>query len=301
MITLNGKQNEYYFDAGKPLKKPGKFSTVFKGKNNFGQSFLIKRLSEYNAENSFESKITHPCFVKSVDRIESSSHVYLIRPFVEGVGLNELTKTNWFASEKKILFLKRIINEISVALESLHAQQLVHLDIRPHNIIVNASTSSAKSIVSIIDLDMVRPFYSSDEIKYFPLIYAAPEMLLKKNNLIDNRTDIYSLAITLYELIFNKRPFVHTNAELILHLMLNKQLDYINKRTNPIVDVLNKASNKHAFNLPPNVLGAQKVDALLLSGMNSRYQRVESFTNELLNTITYQKSWMDRLTQFFQS
>lgn len=301
MNTLNGKQYEYYFDVARPLKKPGKFSAVFKGKNNFGQSVLIKRLSKFNFENSFESKITHPCFVKSVDRIESAGHVYLIRPFVEGVGLNELTKANWFASEKKILFLKRIINEISVALESLHAQQLVHLDIRPHNIIVNASNSSAKSIVSIIDLDMVRPFYSSEEIKYFPLIYAAPEMVLKKNNLIDNRTDIYSLAITLYELIFNKRPFVHTNAELILHLMLNKKLDYINKRTNAAADILNKASNKHAFNLPPNLVDAQILEELLLSAMNSRYQSIESFTNDLLNSINYQKSWLNRLAQFFQS
>ncbi len=301
MSTLKGKQNEYYFDAGKPLKKPGKFSTVFKGINNCGQSVLIKRFSEFNAENIYESKITNPCFVKSIEHIETSEHVYLIRPFVEGFGLNELTKTNWFASGKKILFLKRIISEVSEALSSLHAQQLVHLDIRPHNIIVNTSNSSAKTIVSIIDLDMIRPFYSSEEIKYFPLIYAAPETVLKKNNLIDNRSDIYSLAITLYELIFNKRPFVHANAELIMHLMLNKKLEHVDKRTNPLVEVLNKASNKHVFNLPPNVLGAQKVDELLLSGMNSRYQRVESFTNDLLNTINYQKNWMHRLTQFFQS
>ena len=301
MITLTGKQSDYFFDAAKPLKKAGKFSTVFKGESNSGKSVLIKRLSEFNAANNYESRISHPCFVKTEDRIEADNHVYLIRPFVEGVGLNELKNTNWFASEKNILFLKRIINEISVALENLHSQQLVHLDIRPHNIIINESNDASKSIVSIIDLDMVRPFYLSEEIKFFPLIYAAPEMVLKKNNLIDNRTDIYSLAITLYELIFDKRPFVHMNAELILHLMLNKKLDYINKRTNTVVDILNKASNKHVFNLPPNVVDAQMVEELLLSGMNSRYQRVESFTNDLSNSITYQKSWLNRLTQFFQS
>jgi serine/threonine protein kinase len=298
--TLKGKQNEYYFDASRPFKKPGKFSTVFKGINNCGQSVLIKRLSEFKAENIYESKIINACFVKSIEYIETSEHVYLIRPFVEGIGLNELTKANWFASEKKILFLKRIIKEISVALESLHVQQLVHLDIRPHNIIVNASNSSAKTIVSIIDLDMVRPFYSSEEIMHFPLIYAAPELLLKKNTIIDNRTDIYAWSITLYELIFNKRPFAHANAELIMHLMLNKKLEHVDKRTNPLVDVLNKASNKHTFNLPPSVLDTQHVEELLLSGMNNRYINIESFTSDLLNTINYNKSWLSRLSQFFQ-
>jgi serine/threonine protein kinase len=179
-------------------------------------------------------------------------------------------------------------------------QQLVHLDIRPHNIIVNASNSSAKTIVSIIDLDMVRPFYSSEEIMHFPLIYAAPELLLKKNTIIDNRTDIYAWSITLYELIFNKRPFAHANAELIMHLMLNKKLEHVDKRTNPLVDVLNKASNKHTFNLPPSVLDTQHVEELLLSGMNNRYINIESFTSDLLNTINYNKSWLSRLSQFFQ-
>lgn len=301
MITLKGKQNEYYFDESGPFKKPGKFSTVFKGKSNCGKSFLIKRLSEYNVENIHESKITHHCYVKSIERVESNNQVYLIRPYIEGVSLNDLKNTNWFASEKKILLIKRIISEISEALASLHAQQLVHLDIRPHNILVNTSNDSAKSIVSIIDLDMVRPFYSSEEVTHFPLIYAAPELLLKKNTIIDNRTDIYALSITLYELIFNKRPFLNVNAELIMHLMLNKKLDQINNRHIQLVDVLNKASNKHTFNLPPNVIDTQQVEELLLSGMNSRYNNIESFTCDLLNTINYDKSWINRLTQFFQS
>jgi serine/threonine protein kinase len=301
LIRLKGQHNEYYFDASRPLKKPGKFSTVFKGKNNCGQSVLIKRLSECNAESIYESTITNPCFVKSIERIEVNNYVYLIRPFIEGVSLNDLKSTNWFASEKKILFLKRIIAEISEALASLHRQQLVHIDIRPHNILVNVSDDSVKSIVSIIDLDMIRPINSNEEIKHFPLIYSAPELFLKKNKLIDERTDIYALSITLYELIFNKRPFVHANAELIMHLMLNKKLDYVNNRTNSLVDILNKAAGKKAFNLPPSSLEEEQVEELLLSGMNSRYNNVESFTSDLLNTINYDKSWISRLTQFFQS
>ena len=301
MITLIGKQNDYYFDESRPFKKPGKFSTVFKGESNCGQSVLIKRLSEHNAENSYELKITNPCFVKSIERIELNNYVYLVRPFIDGTSLNDLKNTNWFSSEKKILFLKRIIIEITEALVSLHAQQLVHLDIRPHNILVNTSNDSTKSIVSIIDLDMVRPFNSNDGVKHFPLIYAAPELLLMRNKLIDNRTDLYALSITLYELIFNKRPFIHANAELILHLMLNKKLDYINNRTIPLVNVLNKAAGKYAFNLPPSSLDVDQVEKLLLSGMDSRYNNIESFTSDLLNTINYDKSWISRLTQFFQS
>ena len=101
----------------------------------------------------------------------------MIRPFVEGVSLNEMNKTNWFSSERKLEFLKKIIVELGEALASLHALQLVHLDIRPHNIIINDSKDNKGSIVSIIDLDMVRPLNSNEEIKHFPLIYAAPELL----------------------------------------------------------------------------------------------------------------------------
>jgi serine/threonine protein kinase len=300
LIRLKGQHNEYYFDASRPFKKPGKFSTVFKGESDCGQSVLIKRLREHNAENIYESTISNPCFIKSIERIGSNEQVYLIRPFVDGVSLNDLKNTNWFASEKKILLLKRIISEISEALASLHAQQLIHLDIRPHNILVNTSNDLAKSIVSIIDLDMVRPFNSNEEVKHFPLIYAAPELLLKQNKLIDNRTDIYALSITLYELIFNKRSFVHTNAELIMHLMLNKKLNYVNNRTNSLVDILNTAAGKKTFKLPPTYLEEEQVEELLLSGMDSRYCNIEKFTNELMNELKFENNWFKRLMQFFQ-
>ena len=300
MTTLKGNRSEYYFEASRPLKKPGKFSVVYKGKNDEGQSFLIKRLSEYNAENIHQSKIIHPGFIKSIERIELNNYVYLVRPFIDGVSLNDLKNTNWFGSEKKILFLKRIIAELTEALASLHAQQLVHLDIRPHNIIVQESNDTATPVVSIIDLDMVRPFNSNDGVKHFPLIYAAPELLLKKNKLIDNRTDIYALSITLYELIFNKRPFIHTNPELILHLMLNKKLDYVNNQTHSLIDILNKAAGKNAFNLPPASLEEEQIEQLLLSGMNSRYSNVEEFTSDLINEIKFENNLINRLTQFFQ-
>ena len=300
MTTLKGNRSEYYFEASRPLKNPGKFSVVYKGKNYHGQSFLIKRLSEYNAENIHQSKIIHSGFIKSIERIELNNYVYLVRPFIDGVSLNDLKNTNWFGSEKKILFLKRIIAEITEALASLHAQQLVHLDIRPHNIIVQESNDTTMPVVSIIDLDMVRPFNSNDGVKHFPLIYAAPELLLKKNKLIDNRTDIYALSITLYELIFNKRPFIHTNPELILHLMLNKKLDYVNNQTHSLIDILNKAAGKNAFNLPPASLEEEQVEKLLLSGMNSRYSNVEEFTSDLINEIKFENNLINRLTQFFQ-
>ncbi|MFN5347341.1 MAG: protein kinase domain-containing protein [Bacteroidota bacterium] len=301
MITLKGQKSEYYFDVARPLKKPGKFSVVFKGENENGESFLIKQLNIYSSANIHESKITHPSFIKSKECINSDGCPYLIRPFVEGVSLNELNNTNWFSSEKKLEFLKKIIRELGEALASLHTLQLVHLDIRPHNIIINDSKDNKGSIVSIIDLDMVRPFNSNEEIKHFPLIYAAPELLLKKNKLIDNRTDIYALSITLYELIFNKRPFLHANPELILHLMLNKKLDYVNNRTCSFVDILNKAAGKNPFNLPPASLEEEQVEELLLSGMNSRYGNVLEFTNELMNQIKLDNNWFARLSQFFQS
>ena len=300
MITLKGQKSEYYFDVARPLKKPGKFSVVFKGENENGESVLIKRLNIYSSTNIHESKITHSSFIKSTDCINSDDCTYLIRPFVEGVTLNEVNKTNWFSSEKELEFLKKIITELGEALASLHALQLVHLDIRPHNIIINDSKDNNGPIVSIIDLDMVRPFNSNEEIKHFPLIYAAPELLLKKNKLIDNRTDIYALSITLYELIFNKRPFLHASPELILHLMLNKKLDYVNNRTRSLVDVLNKAAGKHAFSLPPVSLEEDQVEELLLSGMNSRYNNVLEFTNELMKEIKLDNNWIARLTQLFQ-
>ena len=251
MVELKGQKDTYFFDEDRPLTRPGKFSVVFKGENKLGKSFLIKKVNFQFASQIYQSNINHPAFVKTIEWIDDFNGHYIIRPFVEGNPLSFFLNYNWFLSKSRLAILKKIIVQIGDALSCLHHQHLVHLDIRPHNIIISNIDSLENVKVFIIDLEMMRPFYHSEVITVFPLIYAAPELLLKRNKVIDQRTDIYALAITLYETIYNKRPFECKNPELIMHLMLNKKLESNNYRNEALIEVLNKASNKSIFKLPP--------------------------------------------------
>ncbi|MFM7016945.1 MAG: serine/threonine protein kinase [Bacteroidota bacterium] len=297
MITLNGRNQSYSFEESKPLARPGKFSVVYKGVGDDGNYYLIKRLNSIATANLFEKEVKHPAFVKTIEQINDGHLVYLIRPFIEGFPLSELKKINWFVTEKNVFVLKSIIQKICEALTSLHQQELVHLDIRPHNILVGNINNIDSLFVSIIDLDMVRPFNNNSKIVNFPLLYAAPELMLKSNLIIDHRTDIYALALTIYEIIFDALPFSVGNPELILHLMLNKQLANRNA-DHSLMKVLNKAANKTAFPLPPSQLNDLEIQNVLLSGMNSRYTSVEEFRMNLLREIKFQPKWYSRLFQF---
>lgn len=299
MIKLTGHSGEYLFDETKPFTRPGKFSTVYCGANNFSNPILIKRHNYSYSINEYEKCIFHPSFVKTIEQVEKDGVVYSIRPFINGTPLSDLNKIDWFNSEVNISLLKAIIQKTGEAIYYLHQQELVHLDIRPHNIIIENIDQLSNLKISIIDLDSLRKFHEEKEINSFPLVYAAPELLLKRSRLIDIRTDIYALAITFYELIFKSPPFYNSNAEFLMHLMLNSSIDIGNNQFSGIRSVLNKGAGKVKLGLPPNMLDEIILEEKLIAGMNSRYQDVRIFCEELQKEIKFSPGRINRLLQFF--
>ena len=132
----------------------------------------------------------------------------------------------------------------------------------------------------------------------FPLLYSAPELLLKRNQLIDQRTDIYAFSYTIYEVLFNLLPLRQSNPELLMHLMLTMKLPMISNHDS-IVKVLQKASAKSIFKLPPAKLSGEEIDQILITGMDSRYQNIDAFLSDMQDLITVNQSRWIRLLQLF--
>jgi predicted ATPase/signal transduction histidine kinase len=109
---------------------------------------------------------------------------------------------------------------IATALAAIHQRRIVHKDINPSNIIVSPTTGE----VWLIDfglstmLSRENPSLRSPNVLEGTLRYLSPEQTGRMNRAIDYRTDLYSLGITLYEMLTGQVPFQAADAVELVHL-----------------------------------------------------------------------------------
>lgn len=105
------------------------------------------------------------------------------------------------------------------ALEQLHAARVVHKDIKPSNIIV----SDDLSVVKLSDLGVASQLSRETAMVLSPhllegtLAYMSPEQTGRMNRGVDQRSDLYSLGVTLYELATGELPFQNNDANDLLY------------------------------------------------------------------------------------
>src|SRR2546422_10638680 len=105
--------------------------------------------------------------------------------------------------------LLRIAISLAVALGRLHARGLIHKDIKPAHILVNAVTGevwlTGFGITSRLPRERQAP--TPPEVIARTLAYMAPEQTGRMNRSIDSRSDLYALGVTLYQMLTSSLPF----------------------------------------------------------------------------------------------
>lgn len=204
------------------------------GSNNFssnvlieneGGVFLVKviqlnKLSPDTLEQTFDviksaEKIKSPFFVPLMEAVQTNDYVFLRFPFMEGQNLSEYVSSKTNFSEKE---LKEIAISLLRGVADYSRYEIVHQDIKPDNIFI---TNSGE--VKILDFGSSRyrksnfrgstrtnRFYSSPE-----QIYAAKPVNLELLRLTcDERSDVYSIGVLIYELCTGNRPFATNDEKL---------------------------------------------------------------------------------------
>jgi len=191
----------------------GSFSLVYKANHiETNEIFAIKVVSTKNLStkiiDSLENeikimlKINHDNIVRLHETIKTKNHICLILDYCYE-DLNKYIKRNGRLSEKQT---KNFITQISCGLYFLNKLNLIHRDLKPHNILISESGN-----IKIADFGFVKEYDSNNMLDTLcgSPIYMAPEILQHKK--YDGKVDLWSLGVILYEMVTNELPFKATN------------------------------------------------------------------------------------------
>ncbi|MDQ2087157.1 Stk1 family PASTA domain-containing Ser/Thr kinase [Herbivorax sp. ANBcel31] len=159
---------------------------------------FIKR---FRIEAQAAASLSHPNIVSIYDVGNEEDTHYIVMEYVDGVTLKE------YLEKKGKLNWKEAVNisiQISLAIEHAHKNNIVHRDIKPHNILFTKD-----EMVKVTDFGIARAVTSSTITMAGGTIgsvhYFSPEQA--RGGFTDEKSDIYSLGIVLYELLTGELPF----------------------------------------------------------------------------------------------
>jgi signal transduction histidine kinase/serine/threonine protein kinase len=151
------------------------------------------------------TKIIHQNLVRVYDFGVFKKHIYLVSEFYAGVTLN-----HFYFKSFRIDMIYDIIVKICYALNALHNQNILHLDLKPGNILYILKGKSVD--LKVLDYGLLRSDINEDQQTITgTLPYIAPEIISKKK--FDKRSDFYSLGVILYKISTGILPF--TTNEII--------------------------------------------------------------------------------------
>lgn len=199
-----------------------------------------KCVTNFRKEAESCAGLTHPNIVSVYDVGDEGDLHYIVMELVEGITLKR------YIEKRGQLDLKEAIGiaiQIAQGLEAAHAKHVVHRDIKPQNIIL-----SREGKVKVADFGIARATTSNtiQELAIGSVHYLSPEQA--RGGYSDERSDIYSLGITMYEMLAGKLPFVGDSNVSVAIAQINNTaapISEMNPNISPAVEkIVRKCMSK---------------------------------------------------------
>ena len=191
----------------------GGMATVYKAKCHVLNRFVaVKVLKEefitdiefirrFKSEAQTAASLTHPNIVSIYDVGNEGDVYYIVMELIQGKTLKEIIVEDGKLSWK---WSVNIAIQIASALETAHKNNLIHRDIKPHNIIITED-----GMAKVTDFGIAKAVSNSTITAFGTTIgsvhYFSPEHA--KGGVTDAKSDIYSLGIVMYEMLTGRVPF----------------------------------------------------------------------------------------------
>jgi serine/threonine-protein kinase len=261
------------YEVQKELGK-GAMGAVYLGKDpKIGREVAIKTMAlaqEFEADELAEVKerffreaetagrLSHPNIVTIYDTGDEHDFCYIAMELLKGKDLVPYTKPgNTLPIEKVVSIVARVADALGYA----HKHNVVHRDVKPANIMYEPESD----VVKVTDFGIARITDSSRTKTGMVLgtpSYMSPEQLQGKK--IDGRSDLFSLAVSLYQLCCGKLPFEGDSMAQLMYRIANEHAP----------DIL-----QYNRSLPPKLVAF--LDKAMSKEADQRYQTGEEFAFEL--------------------
>ena len=202
-------------------------------------------VERFKQEARVQASMSHNNIVQLYSFFIHEDKYIMALEYADGITLKELIRKTGPIPEERTI---KIFNQICEALQYAHNKNIVHRDIKPSNIMIDSQDR-----VKIMDFGIAKIMgdmgLTRTGAKVGTLYYMSPEQVMARKD-IDQRTDIYSLGITLFEMLAGKMPFdTNTDSDfVVMNHIVNSNLPdprqhypYI---SDDIISILHKMTEK---------------------------------------------------------
>src|SRR5215212_4977283 len=189
-------------------------------------------LERFHREAKVVASLRHPNIVQIFDFDSMDGHPYIVMEYLKGPTLATYLR-GLHQRKKRIPFVQvaNLLKGLTDALDYAHRQGMIHRDIKPGNIMLHTKSDEipldkplANDVEAILtDFGLVRVVNTASQTASGFLsgtpAYMSPEQA--RGDQIDQRTDLYSLGIVLYEMLAGRVPFEADNTVTILHMHIH--------------------------------------------------------------------------------
>lgn len=251
--------NVGYYQIEKTLGTGGMGTVYLATHSQIGRQAAIKGLkpqlaldadirTRFKNEASLMAKLHHPNIVDLYDYVEMGDNLFLIMEYVQGVTLERYVyEITGPLTENQA---KRIFAKILDAFAYAHKSNIVHRDIKPANIMITQTGD-----IKIMDFGIAKMANKEDKkltqagVRLGTLYYMSPEQIRASWN-IDARSDVFSLGITLFEVLTGRLPYPEDLGEYdlsqkIVNETLPRLKTYLPEASEHMQKIIDKATAKN--------------------------------------------------------
>lgn len=207
----------------------GSFGRVYKARRKYtGRIVAIKMINKlgqtkddlisFRREIDILRNVDHPNIMRFLDIIETDTDFCLVSELARGDLFTIIDDQQTLPEE----VLKTIAAQLVSALSNLHSRRIIHRDLKPQNVLICANNA-----LKLCDFGFARALSCTTlvltSIKGTPL-YMAPELVQEQP--YDEKVDVWSLGVILYELYFGKPPFYTNSIYRLIQMIVNETITW---------------------------------------------------------------------------